>query len=101
MKLEIRRSRSEHNARYSAHGERWNEADSEQIRSRKTHLPAPHRKQPVENFNPRWNSNEHRRYRKQCIRHRTEAGCEHMMRPDHEAQEGDQYGCEDHRAVAE
>lgn len=101
MELEVCRSRCQHNACNTTHNEGWDESNSKQVCRCKTDLSTPHRKEPVKDFDPGRYGNQHRGDGEKRVGYITQTCCKHVMRPYHEAQEGNQDGGKYHGAISE
>ena len=99
--LPVERRRAEHDAGQARHQELKQKRDAEQHRRLEIDLPAPHRRQPVEDLDSRRDSNGHRRQNEERIRARRHPDGEHVMRPDAHRDEGDADRRADHDRIPE
>src|SRR5262249_710095 len=75
--------------------------NAEQHRRLELDLPAPHRADPVEDLDSRWNTHDHRSYREEAVGVGIHPDGEHVVRPHAHADEADtDRGC-DHDWVSE
>ena len=98
---EIDRRHRQQNAGHAAEDERDHECDQPNHRRLELDLAAEHREQPVENFDARRNGDDRRHNPEECVDVGAGAHGEKVMQPDHERQDADPQGRQDHRAVAE
>ena len=98
---DIDRHRSEKQSGQTADGEQAEEAERIDHRRFEADVAAIERGGPVEHFDRRRHRDDERQKRKHQIGERRLSGDEHVMAPDHEADDGDHQQREHHEAVAE
>ena len=94
------RVRQDH-ARHAARRKKKNKTDRPQHRRREPNRPAPHRRDPAENLDPRRHRDNQRRRLKIHPRVHAHPDREHMMRPDHAPHDADRDHRVDHPQIAE
>ena len=101
VRLRIERHHRQHHAGQPAQHEDDEEAD--QIEHRQLHLgpPLPQRTQPGEDLHRRWDRNQRRGGGKESQRHVRDAGGEHVVHPQPEAEKGQRHDRRDDRTITQ
>ena len=87
--LPVERRRPQHDSRQARDQELEQEAKTEEHWNPERNFPAPHRPQPVEDLDPRWNSDRHGRENEETIPVGVHPHREHVVSPDAEADKPD------------
>ena len=100
VQLNINRRNGKNDSGKPTNGEDHNETNSKEHRGLEGHGAAPHGRKPVKDLHARWHCNKHGGVHKEQLAGKWHAGCKHVVRPDHEGEDGNG-GCGiDHGAVA-
>ena len=100
VQLNVNRRNGKNDSGEPPNGEDHNETNSKEHRGLEGHGPTPHGCKPVKDLHARWHCNKHGGVHKEQLAGKWHAGCKHVVRPDHEGEDGNG-GCGiDHGAVA-
>ena len=90
----VERYRGDHHPGEPADDEQHDEAEDEQEGDREARPPVPDRRDPAEDLDPAGNRDHHARGREEALAQLRQAGGEHVVHPEAEAQECRCRSCE-------